>query len=259
VEVCAGLTALERGLGQAAAAVAPEEALASADLHGIAARIAAQPAWSDFPFVLLSRHGGGLERNPVAARLTAALGNVSFLERPFHPTTLVAAVRTALAARRRQYQVRDALIEREAAAERLRFALRAGRLGSWELDVETQELRASDACKAVFGRAADEPFGYADLLAAVHPDDLDRSRPRLPRRSPATAITPSNTAPSGPTAPSTGLRYGAGRHATRLGSAAWRASRSTPRSGAPPRKGCARASSGSGPSQTTCPRAWSTR
>ena len=173
-DVCAGLTALERGLSHAAAAVATEEALASADLRGIAAWIAAQPAWSDIPFVLLSRHGGGLDRNPVAARLTIALGNVSFLERPFHPTTLVAAVRTALAARRRQYQVRDALIERETAAERLRFALRAGRLGSWELDVETFELRASDACKGVFGRAPDEPFDYADLLAAIHPGDLDR-------------------------------------------------------------------------------------
>src|SRR3712207_7001640 len=64
------------------------------------------------------------------------------LERPFHPTTLVSAVRAALSARRRQRQVRDALAEREASAERLRFALRAGRLGSWRSEEHTSELQS---------------------------------------------------------------------------------------------------------------------
>ncbi len=173
-EVCGGLPALRDGLDRAGTAVVTEEALASADLLSLAAWVAAQPAWSDFPFVLLVRRGGGLERNPAAARLTGALGNVGFLERPFHPTTLASAVRAALSARRRQRQVRDALAEREAAAERLRFTLRAGRLGSWELDADTLELHASDACKAVFGRQPDDRFGYADLLGAVHPEDLGR-------------------------------------------------------------------------------------
>src|SRR3990167_7690761 len=48
--------------------------------------------------------GGGLERNPAAERYGRALGNVSFLERPFHPTTLVSIVQTALRGRRRQYE-----------------------------------------------------------------------------------------------------------------------------------------------------------
>ncbi|MGH6908691.1 MAG: response regulator, partial [Phenylobacterium sp.] len=46
-------------------------------------------------------------RNPTARRMTTALGNVSFLERPFHPTTLVSVVETALRGRRRQYEARD--------------------------------------------------------------------------------------------------------------------------------------------------------
>src|SRR5262245_14471007 len=65
-----------------------------------------QPAWSDFPFIVLTRHGGGLERNPTAALLTRTLGNISFLERPFHPTTLVSVVETALRGRRRQQECR---------------------------------------------------------------------------------------------------------------------------------------------------------
>jgi PAS domain S-box-containing protein len=86
-----------------------EEALRGADLHGLSEWIQAQPEWSDFPFILLTYRGGGLERNPAAARYLEVLGNVSFLERPFHPTTLVSVSRTALRGRRRQYEARSRL------------------------------------------------------------------------------------------------------------------------------------------------------
>ena len=46
------------------------------------------------------------------------LGNVTFLERPFHPTTLVSAVGTALRGRRRQYQAR-AMMDQIRAGESL--------------------------------------------------------------------------------------------------------------------------------------------
>ncbi|MBV8801167.1 MAG: response regulator [Alphaproteobacteria bacterium] len=70
----------------------------------IAEWVAAQPPWSDFPFILLTGHGGGIERNPAAAELMEMLGNVTFLERPFHPTTLISVVQTALRGRQRQYE-----------------------------------------------------------------------------------------------------------------------------------------------------------
>jgi signal transduction histidine kinase/ActR/RegA family two-component response regulator len=85
-------------------AVATEEAMRTPEVPKLAAWVSAQPAWSDFPFVVLTEHGGGLERNPAAAQLTGTLGNVTFLERPFHPTTLVSIVQTALRGRRRQYE-----------------------------------------------------------------------------------------------------------------------------------------------------------
>ncbi|MBX9775147.1 MAG: response regulator [Xanthobacteraceae bacterium] len=56
--------------------------------------------------ILLTDHGGGVERNPAAALLTDTLGNVSFLERPFHPTTFVSLVRASIRGRRRQYECR---------------------------------------------------------------------------------------------------------------------------------------------------------
>ena len=58
--------------------------------------------------------------------------------------------------------------------ERLQIALKAGRLGSWELDVRTGELTASTTCKAIFGRGPEDPFGYEDLRASIHPDDRQR-------------------------------------------------------------------------------------
>jgi signal transduction histidine kinase len=87
-------------------AILTEEATRGSDVRGVMEWVAAQPAWSDFPFILLTEHGGGLERNPAAARLTEALGNVTFIERPFHPTTLVSVVQTNLRGRQRQYECR---------------------------------------------------------------------------------------------------------------------------------------------------------
>jgi signal transduction histidine kinase len=112
VTVCADTGELMARLAEGAAvALVAEEALHDGDLSGLAAWIGAQPAWSDLPFVLLSHRGGGLERNPRAHRLSRALGNVTFMERPFHPTTLVSVVETALRGRRRQYHARELMDE----------------------------------------------------------------------------------------------------------------------------------------------------
>jgi hypothetical protein len=70
----------------AAIVIVAEEALATADLSALVSWLAEQEEWSDLPFVLLTNGGGGLERNPPARRYLDILGNVTFLERPFHPT-----------------------------------------------------------------------------------------------------------------------------------------------------------------------------
>jgi signal transduction histidine kinase/CheY-like chemotaxis protein len=98
-------------------AVITEEALANANLQPLAQWIEAQPKWSDFPFILLTRKGGGLERNPDAARYLGVLGNVTFLERPFHPTTLISLAQAAVRGRRRQYEARARLMELRELAE----------------------------------------------------------------------------------------------------------------------------------------------
>lgn len=114
-EVCADLAELtceiELGCGLA---IVTEEAIGGGDIRVLSNWIAAQPPWSDLPFVLLTGHGGGLERNPAAARFMQTLGNVTFLERPFHPTTLLSVVQTGLRGRLRQYECRRLNDELEA-------------------------------------------------------------------------------------------------------------------------------------------------
>ncbi|UAJ09782.1 hybrid sensor histidine kinase/response regulator [Glacieibacterium megasporae] len=98
---------IEAGAGFA---LVTEEALRSTDLSPLSDFLAAQPEWSDFPFILLTERGGGIERNPAAARYLELLGNVTVIERPFHPTTLVTLTHSALRGRRRQYEARSRLL-----------------------------------------------------------------------------------------------------------------------------------------------------
>jgi signal transduction histidine kinase len=101
--------------------VIASEALLGADLEPLLSLIEQQPAWSDLPIVLLTHHGGP-EQNP-ASRLGSQLGNVTFLERPFHPVTLISLVTTALRGRRRQYEARDRLIDLSQSELRLQNTL----------------------------------------------------------------------------------------------------------------------------------------
>src|SRR5471032_576434 len=97
------------------------EALLGADLAPLLRLIEQQPAWSDLPIVLLTHHGG--PDQPPSSRLGALLGNVTFLERPFHPVTLISLVATAIRGRRRQYEARDRLLDLSQSELRLKDTL----------------------------------------------------------------------------------------------------------------------------------------
>ncbi|WP_441985627.1 sensor histidine kinase [Microvirga sp. 2YAF29] len=117
--VCSSLENLVSGLERAACAVITEEALLSANRRELAEWIEKQPPWSDLPFILLTHRGG----EPVE-HLADLLGNVTVLERPFHPTVLVNAVRSAFRARQRQREVEAHLKERERTHERQALLIR---------------------------------------------------------------------------------------------------------------------------------------
>ena len=170
--ICADLAGFVAALDETAAfGILTEETLRHADLAGLAAAVARQPSWSSLPFILLTRHGGGAERNPEAARFSEILGNVTFVERPFHATTFVSVARAARRGRERQYETRAVVDRLHRSEETLNTALLAGRLGAWELFPETGELIASDMLKSIFGVPPGQAFDYKTFVARVHPED----------------------------------------------------------------------------------------
>ncbi|WP_273820762.1 MULTISPECIES: response regulator [Pseudomonas] len=97
------------------------EALQTTDLEPLLQHLQEQPAWSDLPIVLLTHHGG--PERPASSRFGSQLGNVTFLERPFHPVTLISQVTSAIRGRRRQYEARDRLIDLSQSELRLKETL----------------------------------------------------------------------------------------------------------------------------------------
>lgn len=104
---CADAAELAQEMGVGAAAVLiSEEILADQGFGRVMLALRAQPAWSDVPVIVVAR--SGVESVAITDALEQ-LANLTVLERPMRVSSLVSAVRTALAARRRQYQLRTTL------------------------------------------------------------------------------------------------------------------------------------------------------
>ena len=108
------IDALRSGAG--AGAVITDDGLARIDTDALLEAIAAQPPWSDFPFILLVRRGEPRS----SPKSMEDLINVTVLERPLHPASLISAARAAIRARARQRLAADHLEKRERAESELR-------------------------------------------------------------------------------------------------------------------------------------------
>ena len=173
-EACLDLAMLASSLGpEVTLVVLSEEAVRASDVSPLRAWVDNQPTWSDLPFIVMTQKGGGPESNPSAARLADMLGNLIFLERPFHPTTFASIARTAHKARLRQYEARSRLEDLHESQEKLATAMLAGKLGSWSIDLATEELITSSLCREIYGISEADTFTYQQLLAMIHPDDID--------------------------------------------------------------------------------------
>ncbi len=104
----------------AALAIFAEEALIGHSIEPLVKVLREQPPWSDFPLIFLT--GSGAEESETSRRLLHLLGpaaNVTLLERPVRVATLLSGVRSAVRARRRQYEVREYIAERQRNDEKL--------------------------------------------------------------------------------------------------------------------------------------------
>lgn len=100
-------TELKRGAG---ALLTVEEALASRASAAVSDYVAKQAPWSDLPILVLTRTGGDSHWVDHAFE---RLGNLTLLERPIRSSTLVSAARSALRARKRQYEIRLADLRKD--------------------------------------------------------------------------------------------------------------------------------------------------
>jgi two-component system, sensor histidine kinase len=114
---CASLAQAARLVGPGyGCVVLVEEALVEPDVQIFQDAVHAQPPWSDLPLLLIAAQDSSL--STLVERVFPRAGNVSLLQRPLHPVSLVSAVTMALRARQRQYQVRDLLEERSRALQK---------------------------------------------------------------------------------------------------------------------------------------------
>ena len=130
--------ALEKG---AVAIILMEEFFSSRYVGHLLETLKRQPAWSSLTLIVLS---SGKHPLPKAGPAIGSLGNVVLLERPVRIEPLVTAVRAALTARRRQYELRDNIQEIKRASDESRPAVQCrgvgqGRCGS----VKPDERRVS--------------------------------------------------------------------------------------------------------------------
>jgi len=153
------LARMDQGAG---CAVLAEEELTRDAKEALLARLALQPPWSDFPFIVIfARRGGQLDD----------LGNVARLDRPVRVATLLSAVRSALRARSRQYDAENAIRLRDQFLAMLGHELR-NPLGAIVLAMEMLNRIGGEAGKkhrAVIDRQARH-------LARLVDDLLDVSR-----------------------------------------------------------------------------------
>ena len=137
--ICSDLDDLNAKLQEgAAAALVTEEAFLQGSTQALEKWVIAQPAWSDFPFIVLTSRATSPAAHAYRLRLLESLGNVSMLERPLNTVTLISSVRAALRARRRQYEVQDHLLDRETSAAQMENLVRE-RTG--QLEQANEQLR----------------------------------------------------------------------------------------------------------------------
>ena len=113
-KICGELTQIANQLDDTTTAiVVAVEALVASDVASLLARLEEQPAWSDVPLILLMTSGSGDTMSQRALEIFGPAANVTLLERPLQAVTLVSTLQVALRARRRQYEVRDLIEQRE--------------------------------------------------------------------------------------------------------------------------------------------------
>jgi signal transduction histidine kinase len=171
----------------AGALVVSEEALGNEAVAFLNDVFLSQEPWCDLPLIVLTGSGETTLASLRVLKKLSPAGNVTLLERPFRPITLISALQGALRARTRQYQVR-ALLESQAQATRIRdefFSIASHELKtpltSLKLQTQMSERMINSGNPAAFSAERIKKLVVAtgnqvDRLTRLVEDMLDVSR-----------------------------------------------------------------------------------
>jgi PAS domain S-box-containing protein len=163
---------IERGAGLA---LLTEEVVVADRTGCIKKALGNQPAWSDFPLVVLARQGQG--------SLLRESTNATLVERPVKVRSLLSVVRAALRSRRHQYAIRNHLVDRMQAQEdkaRLAAIVESSddAIISKSLDGIIQSWNAG--AQHLFGYTPEEAIGRS-ITMIIPPERQDEERLILER------------------------------------------------------------------------------
>ena len=173
-QACADMAQLchefRRGCG---AIVLAEETLGQSSISILVQTLAGQPSWSDIPIILITSGG---EVSQTRLRRLAVFGpgsNVTLLERPFRPATLISAVEVALRSRQRQYESHQLMEELRKSRAHIEATLGIANVGTWAWDLKNNRIHADKNMARIFSMSAKDAAGgpTEKYFLKIHPND----------------------------------------------------------------------------------------
>ena len=169
--ICQDVAELHAEVGRGCGAILlAEETLAGASISTLVETLAQQPAWSDIPVAIITSGGEASKARLRRLAIFGPTGNVTLLERPFRPGTLVSALEVALRARERQYEVQklvqrteQLMREREAQAQLFDSMLSSIADLAYTFDLEGNWIYANKPLLKIWGRSLAEITGKSSL------------------------------------------------------------------------------------------------
>lgn len=171
---------------QAGVVLIAEEAITPQGMEELNKYLSLQEAWSDIPIILLTSAGAKNKQLKIKhLEVFIASGNVTLLERPLLPLTLLSATQVALRSRRRQFQVKELLVAQVEATkmrdEFISIASHELKTPLTSLKLQTQMTRRQITRPETFNyekiqKQLDYTINQIDRLNKLVDDMLDISR-----------------------------------------------------------------------------------
>jgi signal transduction histidine kinase len=178
---CGDITELTAKVQEGAGSVVvAEESLDSVAVKLFTDYLEQQPSWSELPITIITSGADVVTKSMQRLTLLGPRANITLIERPFRAITLINTVMAALRSRRRQYQVRDLLAERDtmmASLER-RVAERTAQLSETNEQLEAFVYTIAHDLRAPL-RAMQ---AYSSLLLSEYAPALDATAQNYAQR-----------------------------------------------------------------------------